>query len=74
MADNTTVHIGENSPQQVAYKLMQDIAKVERKILYNSVNPSSDTTADRKWILDTYSECLSAVQGNRYVPTAGSSL
>lgn len=57
MADtNTTVHIGENSPEQVALKLMELIGKHEQKSL-----GLNNTTADRNWILDTYSECLHAV-------------
>jgi hypothetical protein len=62
MADtNTTVHIGENSPEHVAYRLMADIAKIEDKALYRT-SENEGHRADRKWILDTYAECLSAVQ------------
>ena len=57
MAEQTVVHIGENSPEQVAYKLMKDIANVEGKVLYKDQN-----SADRQWILDTYAECLQAVR------------
>lgn len=61
MADTAVVHIGENSPEQVAFKLMNEIASVEKKSMHAS--PSNGwTTADRKWILDTYAECLKAVQ------------
>lgn len=62
MADNAVVHIGENSPEEVAYKLMKDISNVERRPLFNTekVQP-----ADRAWILDTYAECLEAVRGYR---------
>ena len=66
MADVPVVHIGENSPQQVAYKLLEQIAKVEKKVFYHqSHRDSDDTTADRKWILDTYAECLYTVNGYR---------
>jgi hypothetical protein len=59
MADNDTVHIGENSPEYVAYRLMQLIADTENNI-----------KRDRKWILDTYAECLLTVHapGNRLQP------
>ena len=30
MADGAVVHIGENSPEQVAYRLMRDIAIAEK--------------------------------------------
>lgn len=63
MADAPVVHIGENSPEEVALKLFKFVADVEKKTLYVPHNaPSSGATvADRKWILDTYSECLYAV-------------
>lgn len=60
MADssNTIVHLAENSPEQIAYRLMTLIAAVEDRELYShGKNP-----ADRTWILDTYSECLQAVK------------
>jgi hypothetical protein len=53
MADNSVVHIGENSPEYVAYRLLKDIARVE------------DGSKDRKWILDTFAECLHAAKGYR---------
>jgi hypothetical protein len=58
------VHIGENSPEQIAYKLLQTIASNEKKTLRGSPN----ATADRKWLLDTYVECLAAVSGKRLGP------
>lgn len=61
MAEQNTVHIGENSPEQVAYNLMKDIAAIEKRELYSH----GDNPADRNYILDTYNRCLQAVQGNR---------
>lgn len=61
MSNQTAVHIGENSPEQVAYKLLKDVARVEKKL-----NSSfAIDRAERAWILDTYAECLQAVTGNR---------
>lgn len=66
MADtNTVVHIGENSPEQVAYKLLERVASVENKLLYFTKQPDGSQVADRQWILDAYSECLAAVKGFR---------
>lgn len=66
MADPApVVHIGENSPEQVAYKLMGHIADVERKSIHQSQPTGGWTAADRKWILDTYAECLQAAKGYR---------
>lgn len=65
MADNTVVHIGENSPEHVAYRLLLDIQRIERKAFYTGDLSSGWTTADRKWVLDTYSECLQAAKGFR---------
>jgi hypothetical protein len=61
MADAPVVHIGENSPEEVAYKLFQHIQSVEKMSL--SAEPGGNwKRADRKWILDTYAECLAAIR------------
>ena len=70
MADDTVVHTGGNTPEQVAYKLMHDIAAIEGKTLLTTTGapgaPSSGRGGkdlpDRKWLLDTYAECLLAVR------------
>lgn len=62
---NTVVHIGENSPEQIAYKLLERVASVEQKLMYATKQPGESQVADRKWILDTFSECLTAAKGNR---------
>ncbi len=61
MADNAVVHIGENSPEQVAFKLMQEISNVEGVQLYSH----GEKPVSREWVLDTYAECLKAVRGFR---------
>jgi hypothetical protein len=55
-ADQTVVHIGENSPEYVALQLLRTIAGIENKPL------NSSSGVDRKWVLDTFAECLNAVQ------------
>jgi hypothetical protein len=58
------VLIGENSPEHVAHRLMHEVARIERKAFYH--HPEAGwQTADRKYILDTYAECLQAVLGHR---------
>lgn len=65
MADQApVVHIGENSPERVAHVLMHEIAQMEGKVLHRSPGERSET-ATRKWVLDTYAECLDAVKGFR---------
>lgn len=59
MADEAVVHIGENSPEQVAYKMMQLIASVENRSEYGS----GDNPVNREWILRTYAQCRSTVRG-----------
>jgi hypothetical protein len=61
MADESVARIGENSPEQVAYKLMQEVAQVERIVIGAGDLPPYWTRAGRAWILDTYQECLYAV-------------
>ena len=69
MADAPVVHIGENSPEQVAYKLLQIIALNEGKHL----QPSSAATnhPDKKWVLDTYAECLRVTRNPFSGPQSG---
>jgi hypothetical protein len=57
-----TVHIGENSPEEVALKLSRYIASVEPKVLHTTAPSSEEIPTDRKWILDTYAERLKAVR------------
>ena len=54
------LHVGENTPEYVAYLLMRQIANVEGKSFFQEENG-----ADRAWILDTYAECLLAAKGYR---------
>ncbi len=56
-------HIGDNSPEYVAYRLLLDIARVEKKALTAS---ASCQMADRKWILGTYAECLLTVRSPKW--------
>ena len=51
----------DESPESIAYRLMQLVADLENKTLHG--NPAKErTNADRKWILDTYAECLRAIR------------
>jgi hypothetical protein len=58
MADaSTTVHLGENSPEEVAYRLLKGIALTEgKKVQFGLV------IADRQWLLTTYTACINAVK------------
>lgn len=57
MSDDA-VHFGENSPEQVAFKMMQMIASVEGREEYgHGKNP-----VDREWILRTYAQCIRAIK------------
>ena len=60
MADTPIVHIGENSPEGIAYKLLVTIASNEKKMLVST--GATPATANRKWLLDTYAECILAVR------------
>jgi hypothetical protein len=64
MADAPVVHIGENSPEHVAYQLMIQVARAEKISVINAP-ASSANPATRKWILDTYAECWDAATGRR---------
>jgi hypothetical protein len=45
------------TPEAVALTLFHLMARAEGKVF----NPRHDNNADRKWILDTYAECLFTV-------------
>ena len=66
MSDKSTVHIGENSPEQIAYRLYHEIMRTEDKVPYRPTD-GSEKQADRKYLLDLYSECIDAVRGHRTV-------
>lgn len=51
MSDEIVVHIGENSPEKIAYIIMQDINNVENYL-----------KRTRAQILDLYAECIQAVR------------
>jgi hypothetical protein len=44
-----------DSPQVVAYRLLENIAASEKKLDAGVIK------ADKKWVLDTYKECINAV-------------
>jgi hypothetical protein len=54
MADAPVVHIGENSPEYVAYLLMKDIII--------SVEDKRMSEVGRKALLDIYAECLHTIR------------
>lgn len=63
MADAPVVHIGENSPEEVAFKLLRVVARLEDKNL--SPFQGGKSEPDRAWVLNTYAECLNATKGYR---------
>ncbi len=51
MADQTVVHMGENSPEGVAFKLFQELTHLDQP-----------ANAKRDWFLQLYAECLQTVR------------
>jgi hypothetical protein len=67
MADQAVVHIGENSPEEVAHKLFVHIANVEKRHIGSSDNLASGwQKADREYILSTYAQCVNTVRTAYY--------
>jgi hypothetical protein len=62
----TTLHVDENSPEHIAFKLMEAIADNEDKGIGRSYGGSA--TADRDWILSTYAQCIRTVKRGTYSP------
>lgn len=65
MSEQSVVRMGDNSPEEVAFKLLREIAGAEDRKLFGV---GGKTQPDRKWILDTYAECIIAVRApaNRF--------
>jgi hypothetical protein len=57
------VHITPNSPEKIAFDLMERVAFIEWKRIGR--NQEYLTKTDRKYLLDTYAECLEAAKGLR---------
>ena len=56
-------------PEIVALALLERIARSEGRHFDAKPEIGADI-ADRKWILDTYSECLDAAKGHRTISPA----
>lgn len=63
MSDQAVVHIGENSPEQVAFNLMKVIALSEGMALSHTA--AGTPIPSRNWLLDTYAECLRTIRDPR---------
>ena len=62
MADQSpTITFINHSPEKVALDLVQIISLIEKRSLHSGP-PAGWTSADRKWLLDTYAECIQAVR------------
>jgi hypothetical protein len=61
MADNKGADMSENSPEHIAYRLLQEIAHAEDVQLLGQIGSKK---AHRNYILLTYDECLHVVKGN----------
>lgn len=62
MAEQSVMNVNENTPEYVAYRLMRDILVVEKRSLEE---------LSRDDLLNTYAECLKAVQGKRAAAPSG---
>ena len=66
MSDQTYPGVGTKA--YVAYRLLLAIAEAEQKADTSASTAgvsSFNQSADKKWILDTYGECLQAVAGGQ---------
>ena len=62
MADLPVSRAVENTPEYIAYQLLERVADLEGMALSRD---GKDKLANRKWLLDTYAECLDAARGAR---------
>ena len=56
------------TPESVALQLLHIVAHAENKSLHEGVS-SNQTKPDRRWIIQTYRECLLAVQHPQQDPS-----
>jgi hypothetical protein len=61
MADNAGSRGAENTPEKVALDLLYIIAHLERRALHSGASEGW-TSADRQWVLSTYTECIRAIR------------
>ena len=61
-----------DGPEIVALALLERIARSEGRQFEHKLEGGGVAIADRKWILDTYFECLQAVNGHRVDASATS--
>lgn len=66
MTNTENVLTGGKSQEQVALRLLKIVSNIEDRPLYRTNDIKNP--ADRKWLLDTYAECLSTVKGHRKRP------
>jgi hypothetical protein len=59
--ETTMAEAQDNSPEYIAYRLMRDIAETEGKYFRPSEREPQKAIT-RKWILETYAECLMVVK------------
>ncbi len=59
MSDTKVVNAGENTPEEIAYKLFIEVAHAED---VRTRYTGGERKPSRQWILDTYAECILAVR------------
>jgi len=62
MAEPMVRVFSENSPAQIAYKLMQDIALCEGRKLNPKGKDTANSSVTGEWLLATYAQCLMTVR------------
>ncbi len=63
-----TLEVTPDSPEKIALDLLERVAFIESKRI--GTNQEYLTKTDRKWLLDTYAECLTAAKGQRKTESA----
>lgn len=63
MADKVDVQVTGKSNAEIAYLLMQDVMRVEKRDLHHN---GSGEPADREYILKVFSDCMYAIMNPSY--------
>jgi polysaccharide biosynthesis acetyltransferase WcbI-like protein len=65
MTEHADKEVVSGSPEYIAYRLFRHVASAERRTFDHKTRQEGESPADRKWILDTYAECIEAVRNHK---------
>ena len=65
------LNVTSGTAEEIALHLLHIVADIEGRDLRPKSGATAGQSADRKWVLDTYDECLAVVTSRRNGMTSG---